>query len=74
MGTKDTLSELNQVVQTCRDGDLGYRNAVEHVRNTELESVFAKYSKQHSQFTRDLQAELRRWGGATRRIRDPPAE
>ena len=59
----ETIQCLNALIRTCRDGELGYRSAQEAVKNTQLESVFAGYSKQRAEFVRQLQAEVERLGG-----------
>jgi uncharacterized protein (TIGR02284 family) len=61
---EDTIEQLNHLIETCRDGELGYRAAAESVHNTELESVFSEYSKQRGQFVRALQSEVERLGGS----------
>jgi uncharacterized protein (TIGR02284 family) len=61
--TEDTIAELNGLIETCKNGELGYRGAAADVRNTELESVFNEYSKQRGQFAHSLQAEVERLGG-----------
>jgi uncharacterized protein (TIGR02284 family) len=63
MTTEDTIVELNGLIRTCRDGELGYRTAAADVRNTELESVFTESAKQRGQFARSLRAEVERLGG-----------
>ena len=63
MTTEDTIRHLNDLTETCKDGELGYRTAAENARNTQLESVFSDYSKQRGQFARALQAEIERLGG-----------
>lgn len=63
MTTEDTIVELNGLIKTCKDGELGYRTAAADVRNTELETVFTQYSKQRGQFAQKLQAEVERLGG-----------
>ncbi len=63
MTTQDTIVELNGLIQTCKDGELGYSTAANDVRNSELETVFTGYSKQRGQFARKLQAEVERLGG-----------
>ena len=64
MNTEETIVELNGLIQTCRDGELGYGAAATDVRNTELETVFTGYAKQRGQFVRNLQAEVKRLGKA----------
>jgi uncharacterized protein (TIGR02284 family) len=61
--TEDTIAELNGLIKTCKDAELGYRTAAADVRNTELETVFTEYSKQRGQFAKKLQAEIARLGG-----------
>jgi uncharacterized protein (TIGR02284 family) len=61
--TEETIQHLNDLTETCKDGELGYRTAAHDAGNTELESVFNDYSKQRGQFARALQAEVERLGG-----------
>jgi uncharacterized protein (TIGR02284 family) len=61
--TDETIHHLNDLIRTCRDGELGYRSAEEAVKNTQLETVFAGYAKQRAGFARKLQAEVERLGG-----------
>jgi uncharacterized protein (TIGR02284 family) len=63
MTPEQTILQLNGLIETCKDGELGYRTAAEAVQNTQLETVFADYSKQRAQFARQLQAEVERMGG-----------
>ncbi len=63
MTTEETIEQLNRLIETCKDGELGYRTAAEKVHNTELASVFSEYSKQRGQFVRALQGEVQRLGG-----------
>jgi len=61
--TEDTIQHLNQLTETCKDGELGYRTAATSVHNTELASVFSEYSKQRGQFVRALEREVERLNG-----------
>jgi uncharacterized protein (TIGR02284 family) len=61
--TEDTIAELNGLIQTCKDGELGYTAAATHVRNTELETVFTEYAAQRRRFARSLHSEVERLGG-----------
>ncbi len=62
VSNEDTIRELNQLTETCKDGELGYRAAAESVHNTELASVLTEYSKQRGQFARALEREVERLG------------
>jgi uncharacterized protein (TIGR02284 family) len=63
MTTQETITELNGLITTCKDGELGYVTAAADVRNTELETVFKDYAAQRRRFVQDLQAEVERLGG-----------
>jgi uncharacterized protein (TIGR02284 family) len=63
MTTEDAILHLNSLTQTCRDGELGYLTAAEHVKNTGLQTVFGDYARQRREFARHLQAEVERLGG-----------
>jgi uncharacterized protein (TIGR02284 family) len=65
MTTSDTIAHLNELIETCKDGELGYRTAAENVRNTQLETIFSDYSKQREEFARQLHAEIQRLGGGS---------
>src|ERR687883_1904767 len=57
------ISTLNGLIETCKDGQEGYRQAAEGVKNSELKTLFHAYSTQRAQFAGELQNEVRRLGG-----------
>jgi uncharacterized protein (TIGR02284 family) len=63
MTPQETIVELNGLIQTCKDGELGYATAASDIGNTELETVFSKYAAERRQFARNLQTEVERLGG-----------
>jgi len=63
MTTEDTIRHLNDLTETCKDGEFGYTTAATNARNTQLESVFSDYAKQRGRFARALQIEVERLGG-----------
>jgi uncharacterized protein (TIGR02284 family) len=58
-----TISTLNNLIETCRDGENGFRTAADGVENQELKKLFLTYSQQRAQFVTELQSEVRRLGG-----------
>ena len=58
-----TISTLNNLIETCKDGENGFRTASDGVKNQELKTLFLTYSQQRAQFASELQAEVRRLGG-----------
>ncbi len=61
--TKDYISTLNNLIETCKDGEQGFRDAAEHVQRQDLRSIFNEYSRQRSQFAGELQTLVSRIGG-----------
>jgi len=59
----EVVSTLNGLIETCRDGQEGFRTAAEGVRNAELREQFERYSQQRAGFAGELQDEVRRLGG-----------
>lgn len=59
----DTIDQLNHLVAINKDAEAGFRTAAENIKNSELETVFTGYAKQHARFAADLQEEIKRLGG-----------
>jgi uncharacterized protein (TIGR02284 family) len=57
------VSTLNTLIQTCRDGEEGFRAAAVGVEDAELKELFDGYSRQRASFAGELQDEVRRLGG-----------
>jgi len=59
----DVISTLNNLIETCKDGQNGFQTAAEGVKNSELKTLFLGFSQQRAQFAGELQNEVRRLGG-----------
>lgn len=59
----NVISTLNNLIETCKDGENGFRTAADGVKNAELKTLFNTYSQQRAQFAAELQAEVRNLGG-----------
>lgn len=59
----DVISTLNNLIETCKDGQNGFQTAADGVKNSELKTLFNTYAQQRAQFAGDLQSEVRRLGG-----------
>jgi uncharacterized protein (TIGR02284 family) len=62
-GGRDVVTTLNDLIETCKDGQSGYRKAADFVSDTEMQALFDSYSLQRTQFINDLQAAVRYFGG-----------
>jgi uncharacterized protein (TIGR02284 family) len=58
----DAISTLNNLIETCRDGQYGFHQASEGVTNQELKKLFELISQQRAQFAGELQSEVRQLG------------
>lgn len=63
MQNNDLATYLNHLVEINKDAEAGFLTAAENVKNSELESLFAGYAKQHAKFAAELQNEVERLGG-----------
>ncbi len=57
------ISCLNNLIETCKDGQDGFRTAAEGVARPDLKTLFNTFSQQRAQFAAELQNEVRRLGG-----------
>jgi len=57
------ISCLNNLIETCKDGQDGFKTAAEGVEKSELKTLFYEFSQQRSTFVGELQNEVRRLGG-----------
>src|SRR5205823_3186293 len=54
---KETISTINDLIETLKDGQEGFRQAAEAVENLELKSLFNEFSLQRSRFAGELQSQ-----------------
>lgn len=57
------ISTLNGLIETCKDGQEGFRQAAEGVERSDLKSLFYEFSQQRAQFVGELQDHVRSLGG-----------
>jgi uncharacterized protein (TIGR02284 family) len=53
---------LDNLIETCKDGQNGYRAAAEQARAQELKRFFRYYASQRARFAAELQEEVHRHG------------
>ena len=63
MGNNDVIDILNDLIETCRDGQEGYRAAAASIQTSEFRRLFNILSQQRAQFVSELQSEVHRLGG-----------
>ncbi|HEY9248566.1 MAG TPA: PA2169 family four-helix-bundle protein [Rariglobus sp.] len=55
---KSTIKTLNDLIETLRDGQHGFKTAAEDVKASELAQLFNRYSVQRGEFVAELQARV----------------
>ena len=63
MDNDKTISILNNLIETCRDGEIGFTTAAEGLQDPPIKAKFLEYSRQRAGFVSELQAEVRKLGG-----------
>jgi len=63
MTNDDIIDTLNKLIETCKDGEYGFRTSAEHAKSADLKSVFMRRSEDCRRGATELQAEVRRLGG-----------
>ena len=63
MNNNEVIFILNNLVETCNDGQKSFRLAAESIHNSEFRRLFNIFSQQRAQFVSELQAEIHRLGG-----------
>lgn len=63
MSNDDVISTLNNLIETCKDGQEGFRQAAEGVERSDLKSLFFEFSQQRAHFAGELQTMVQQLGG-----------
>jgi uncharacterized protein (TIGR02284 family) len=59
---QEIVSTINELIETLKDGQEGFQQAAEAVKDPQLKSLFNGYSEQRQRFARELQTEARQLG------------
>jgi len=59
---KEVISAINNLIETLKDGQEGFKQAAEGVKDPQLKSLFNEYSQQRSRFATELQSQARSLG------------
>lgn len=63
MQNDNVISVLNNLIETCKDGENGFRTAADGLTDPTYQAKFREYASQRGDFARALQAEVRSVGG-----------
>ncbi len=63
MDNKTTIKRLNQLIETCKDGEYGFRSSAEHAERADLRTLFGNLSKECRDAGLELTAMVTSLGG-----------
>lgn len=64
----DIIDVLENLIETCKDGQQGYLDAAEHVKRQDLKGYFNQQSQERAHFAGELEAELPRLGESDKKV------
>ena len=59
---KEIISTINGLIETLKDGQEGFKQASEAVKDSSLKSLFNEFSQQRARFATELQTEAAKLG------------
>jgi uncharacterized protein (TIGR02284 family) len=68
MDENNAISVLENLIETCKDGQKGYQDAAAHVKRSDLKTYFNEQSLERSGFAGELEAELIRLGKPDKKV------
>jgi uncharacterized protein (TIGR02284 family) len=68
MDKNDAISVLEELIQTCKDGQKGYQEASSKVNRSDLKTFFNEQSLERARFAGELEAELIRLGKPDKKV------
>ena len=54
----DAIDIVRDLINTCRDGEKGFRDAADHAKRSDLQSMFLDVSRERAQFASELETQL----------------
>lgn len=59
---EEVISTINDLIQTLKDGEEGFKEAAQAVKSSKLTKLFTSYSRQRSRFATELQTHAKQLG------------
>lgn len=63
LSNDEVISTLNGLIETCKDGQEGFKQSAESVIDSNLKTTFYEFNQQRAQFVGELQSLVRELGG-----------
>ena len=63
MAEREVISTLNSLIETCRDGEQGFRHAADNLKDPTVKTLFTEIASERAKFAEELKHEVERLGG-----------
>jgi uncharacterized protein (TIGR02284 family) len=63
MENQNVIATINEVIEICKDGEMGFRTCAENVEDSEIKGMLAERARHCAEAASELQNEVRRLGG-----------
>ena len=67
MDKDDVIDTLNDLIETCKDGEEGFRTCAEDIKRADLKPLFTRAAARCGEAARELQAQVQQLGGKAER-------
>ncbi|MDB5818105.1 MAG: aldehyde dehydrogenase [Rhizobacter sp.] len=64
MNNNDVVKALNDLIETSKDGEMGFDKSADQVKNSELKALFKQRAAECRQSASELQAQVTQYGGS----------
>lgn len=63
MDSKDVINTLNNLIETCKDGEYGFRTSAEHAQSSQIKELFIARAQECREAAAELQTVVVQLGG-----------
>ena len=63
MVEREVITTLNSLIETCRDGEQGFRDAADNLKNPSVKTLFSEFASERAKFAEELKDQVQRLGG-----------
>jgi uncharacterized protein (TIGR02284 family) len=68
MDENNAISVVENLIETCKDGQKGYQDAAQHAKRPDLKGYFNEQSAERGRFAQELQIELSKLGKPDKKV------
>jgi uncharacterized protein (TIGR02284 family) len=68
MDQNNAVSVIENLIETCKDGQKGYQDAASHAKRSDLKAYFNEQSMERGRFAQELETELSKLGKGDKKV------